>query len=126
MHVGRVLLEPEPPAILVQPYLVVVLNHRAASITRSVCVGVDDEASCVRNGADPARPFILVERGDNDVWLDGLQNYYLPNPADPADRTRTVWSGNVQNLDVDDPLVITFRLTVGGPAPVTKRCCPNS
>jgi hypothetical protein len=105
---------------------VLVKDDRGASITRSVCVGVDDEAMCVRNGADPARAFIRVERGDNDVWLDGLQNYYLQNPADPGDRTQTVWSGDVQSLDDDDPLVITFRLTVGGPAPVTKRCCQNT
>jgi hypothetical protein len=105
---------------------VLVKDGRGASVTRSVCVGVDDEAMCVRNGADPARPFIRVEMGDNDVWLDGLQNYYVPNPDDPGDRTQTVWSGNIQNLDDDDPLVITFQLTVGGPAPVTKRCCQNT
>ena len=93
------------------------IDASGALVQRSVCL----DNNCVTVGTLPGRSVIPVEQGIHSVWLDGVQDYYYPSQPPQGS-----WHGDVQALDVAQPLLITFRVDPNVLNPVVKKCCENA
>jgi hypothetical protein len=93
------------------------IDSSGAPVRRSVCV----DNNCVRIGTAPWRNIIPVEQGIHSVWLDGVQDYYYPD-----DPPQVSWHGDIQTLDVAQPLLIAFKVNPSAVNPIVKNCCENT